>query len=100
MLEDHRSPAWSVIMPTERIALRGSERLPLANSRLVGTPDPNEFLNVTIYLRRRTAEMRPPESEPLSREEFTARYGADPADVAAVEQFAAENDLTIVAVDL
>jgi kumamolisin len=87
-------------MPTERIALRNTERRLLPNSRVIGSPDPNELIDVTIYLRRKTAELPPPGAEPVSRDEFASRFGADPADVARVERFAAENDLTVGEIDL
>jgi kumamolisin len=34
--------------------------------------------------------------QPLSREEFAARFGADPADIARIEQFAREHQLAVV----
>jgi len=82
-------------MPSERIALRGSERKPLPNAQVVGTPDPNALITATILLRRRSDRLPPPGSEPISHAEFARRFGADPADIAAVERFADEYDLTV-----
>ena len=66
----------------------------------MGTPDPNALISVTVLLRRRSAKLPEVGSKTFTREEFARRYGADPADVAPVEQFAGDNDLTVGAVDL
>src|SRR4051812_39830559 len=84
----------------ERIAVRGSNRQPLPNAVPAGAPDPNAPVNVTLILRRRTAELPRAGSRRVTREEFAELYGADPADLLRVEEFAAENDLTIAEVDL
>lgn len=87
-------------MPVERVALRGSERQAMPHSQTIGSPDPNSLITVTVLLRRRSSDLPDPGSEALTREEFARRFGADPADVAPVEEFASDNDLTIVEVDL
>jgi len=51
-------------------------------------------------LRRRNSDLPAPGTEVLSREEFERRFGADPADVTAIEEFANDNDLTVMDVDL
>jgi kumamolisin len=87
-------------MPTQRVAVRGSERqLPL-DSTVIGVADPYEEVNVTIVVRRRNAELPPPGSPSLPRDEFAALYGADPADVERIEQFASQYDLTVGQIDL
>jgi kumamolisin len=87
-------------MAIERVALRGSERTPMPHSQTVGSPDPNSLIAVTLLLRRRNQLLPEPGSTILSREEFAAQFGADPADVPPIEQFAEANDLTVVQVDL
>ncbi len=87
-------------MASERIAVRGSERTQIPNSSQIGYADPGDSISVTVMLRRRASELPEAGSETISREQFAERYGADPADVAKVEQFAADNDLTVVQVDL
>jgi kumamolisin len=86
-------------MAEERAAVRGSTRQPIPDSTAVGYPNPHEWINVTVILRRRTGKL-PKEGRTISREEFERRYGADPADVERVEQFAAEYDLSVSDVDL
>ena len=85
-------------MAETRVAVRGSNRQPPPNASLVGSPDPSELIDVTVMLRRR-AEL-PEQPERVSREEFARRYGADPVDIEIVEQFAEDNDLTVVEIDV
>src|SRR4051794_25498641 len=87
-------------MAIERVELRGSARLLPADSQVIGAPDPNEPVIVTLILRRRTTKLPAPGSVTLTREEFARRYGADPADLVPVEQFAEDNDLTVGEIDL
>jgi kumamolisin len=87
-------------MQVEKIALQGSERRAVPQAQTIGSPDPNSLITVTVVLRRRSLDLPDPGSEILTREEFTRRYGANPADVAAVEEFASDNDLSIVEIDL
>jgi kumamolisin len=89
------------------VPLPGSERkLPTA-AREVGAPDPNERIIISVLLRPRTpldeltsgkemGSSLPRERQYLTREEFATRYGADPADVAKVEAFAYQHNLTVV----
>ena len=86
-------------MALERVVIRGSERSPIPNSAPVGVPDPAEFVQVTVVLRPK-AEPPSHVEEPLSRAEFARLYGARAEDITVVEKFAAENDLTVVEVDL
>lgn len=86
-------------MYSEKIALRGSERLPIPNSQPAGLPDPNGLISVTLVLRRRPGEMPKPGAERVSREEFANKYGADPADIPPLEAFAEANDLTVGDID-
>ncbi len=87
-------------MPTERAAVRGSERKLPQDSSVIGVADPNEELSVTVMVRRRTEELPAPGPRPIHRDKFAALYGADPADVEQIELFAAEFDLTVGEVDL
>ena len=87
-------------MPEERIILPGSERRAMPSSQTIGIADPNSLITVTVLLRRRNSDLPAPGSETLTREEFARRFGAAPADVGPVEEFASDNDLTVVEVDL
>ena len=87
-------------MPTERTTIRGSERTMPPDSSVIGFADPHSEVSVTIVVRRRTEQLPPPGPDPIPRDQFAALYGADPADVAHIEQFAAEYDLTVGHIDL
>jgi kumamolisin len=65
-----------------------------ADAQPIGELDPDSQLEVTVLLRPR----RPLEevAAPLSREEYAARYGADPDDMARVESFARAHGLDVV----
>jgi kumamolisin len=94
------SPAnYKPLSKTERRAIRGSRR--------TGPANPQETFLVSIRVRRRSDA--PPLSHrlqtgaylarsraALSREEFAARYGADPVDIDLIAQFARKNGLQII----
>ena len=82
--------------------LEGSARSPMPGATRTGQADPDERASVSICLRRRPgAPALPDLSRPdrlpvrLTRGEFAAVYGAGPADIAAVEAFAAEHGLAV-----
>jgi kumamolisin len=88
------------------IVLRGSQRVAMPGARVVAPADPTERLEVTVLVRRRAAsELHARAAQMasgnarkpyLTREEFAARHGADPADLAAVGAFAAAHGLVVV----
>ncbi|HZT76067.1 MAG TPA: S53 family peptidase [Vicinamibacterales bacterium] len=87
-------------MATERFVLPGSERAPHPGAQPAGAPDPSQFIEVSIVLRRKAPLELSAQAQPIDRAEFAARYGADPRDVDRVDAFAQQYDLHIVAVDL
>lgn len=88
-------------MPTNaRKAIAGSERTALPNATVTGPVDANDFIEVTVVLRRRHADLLPDHDSPShprfrTRAEFGTIYGAAPEDVAQVEEFAHEHGLVI-----
>lgn len=90
-----------------RVAVPGSERHARRGSRVVGTPDPNERIKLSIILRpsqplpdpASTPELTatpPRDRKYMTREEFAANFGANPDDIAKVEAFAHAHNLTVV----
>lgn len=92
-----------------RVTLAGSERKPIEQGRDLGPVDPAERVEVSVYLRLpdgkdlardvaayASGQLEP--QEPLSREEYAARYSASPDDIAVVEQFAQVFGLDIIEV--
>jgi kumamolisin len=94
--------------PRHYVALPGSERQLVPGAQEVGPSDPNETVEVTLRLRARESDAQveaevaalgaqlPADRTYLTPDEYEARYGADPADIAKVEQFAQENHLTVI----
>ena len=83
------------------VAIEGSRRDAPTAERL-GPVDPEQVIEVSVYLRRPAATPRAdagptPGSAHLTRAELADR-GADPADVATVERVAAAHDLAVVAI--
>jgi kumamolisin len=87
-------------MAQERFVLAGSNRDPREDVRPIGLPAPDDIVEVTLVLRRRHPLPADPPGEPLSRGAFAERYGATAEDVARVEAFADDFDLTVISVDL
>src|SRR5260370_13607483 len=87
--------------------LSGSEREPLPGAQPVGPVDPNETIEVTVYLRPPAtsnladtiSEQAQKKRPPLTREEYNATQSAAPEDVAKVEQFALDHNLSVVSTD-
>jgi kumamolisin len=86
--------------PSDRVPVPGSEREPLPDSRQVGDAPGDERIEVTVLVRRKPGEEALPSpglvAGRLTREEFDARYGADPADIQRLRDFAAANGLDVV----
>ncbi len=93
--------------PKDFARIPGSKREPLPGSRQIGPIDPGEQIEVSVYLKPRSepklaAELghqTPGQRQYLSREDYANQFGAHPEDLAKVEEFAHEHDLTIVKVD-
>ncbi len=93
-------------MPTPEsmhVPILGSERTAPPGARFLAPADPAERLFVTVVLKARDP-VRPEalgklplqKRKSLTREEFVAKHGAHPDDVAALEEFAHEHGLTVV----
>ncbi len=84
----------------KRTTLHGSERNAPRNATAVGSIQPDEQVSVTVVLRRKGADPAMPQPGihhvHLTRELFQDLHGADPADIAMVEQFAKKYQLTVV----
>jgi kumamolisin len=85
-------------MASKKVPLPGSERRP-AGTR-VGDVSKDEVVDVSVVLKPKARRGTPPTGgATVSREEFAARYGADPAAINAVKSFAQEHNLTVVEAD-
>ena len=90
-----------------RVVLPGSERSARRGSRVVGAPDPNQQIKISVRVRPRQSlqtlasanELNatpPARRKYLSREQFAANYGANPEDLAKIEAFAHQHNLTVI----
>lgn len=86
--------------PSDRVIIPGSERPVHLQAKLVGPTSGDERFSVTLRLRPRAPlpalSLLAAGGAPLSREQYAANYGADPADVAKVAAFAASYGLVVV----
>jgi len=92
----------------DRVVLKGSARKPLPGGKDVGPADPNQKIEVTVYLRRGSKGpefpsverlgVRPPrERKYLTRQDFAREYGASTADIHKVREFASQYGLRVAA---
>jgi len=79
--------------------LTGSERQLPANARQVGPVDPQEHIEISVYLRDPAASQTPQPGQRLSRAEYRSAHQAAPEDLAKVEAFAQQHQLTVVETD-
>jgi kumamolisin len=95
-------------MAADRVEVPGSEGQINPSHTRVSDIDPSAELDVTVYLRPRASLDWVDEQASLplaqrrlpTRSEWAARYGADPADVAALTSFAQASGLEVKDVDL
>ncbi len=86
---------------SSHVILRDSHREHPSGSVSVGQPASDEPTQITVVLRRRT-----PVSDDccldmhLSHAEFAGLYGAEPADIRALEDFAAEHGFSVVSINV
>src|SRR5205814_10352618 len=88
---------------SHRVTLKGSVKPPFTEGKFVGPVRKDEPVTVTLRLRRKTPLESPAwgkELRTLDYDEFRARHGADPADVAKVEAFAHMHGLVVPRVSL
>ena len=83
--------------PAACVPLPASKKAPPKDAKLSGKISPAERVEVTIRVRRKPGAGSPKAGgKPLTRDEFRAAYGADPADIDKIEKFANEHSLEIV----
>src|SRR6202790_4566147 len=90
----------------KQVRLEGSTKQKPKSAEVVGEAPAEEF-SVTVMVRRKkplpspeaAAQLKPEQRQYLSREQQADEYGADPADIALVVQFAKDNTLRVVRSD-
>src|SRR6266576_6111174 len=90
-----------------RTIVRGSERNPIPGARALGPVPNDERFEVTVRVRQKTpiqnlvadglhADQLPAKRSYVTREQYAAEHGADPADLAKVVSFAQTHGLVMV----
>ena len=92
-------------MAEAMVALKGS--VPINKQQPTGPVDPNERIEVTIKLRRKTEAGLPTLEEfvagrraKLTRQELSERYGSSREDADAVQRWAVQQGLSVTGIDL
>ena len=91
----------------KRSIVSGSNRTPLYEAKAVGLVPEDERFEVTVRIKRKASignlaesgihsDQLPGKRKYMSREQYAAGHGADPADIAKVEAFAREHGLVVV----
>jgi len=92
-----------------RAIVPGSERLPPPDAIRIADVDLNERASVTVVVRPRQpleralhslAALEPQARSYIHRSEFATQYGADIADVRAVERFALDHELLVMQAEI
>jgi len=81
----------------------GSERHPVRGARLIHNSHPDQVIEVSVRLRRKSESQHPElashlqrgEFHRMSRADFEAAHGADPADLEQIRKFAKEYNLQV-----
>ncbi len=83
--------------PTQkRVVLPRSKRSEPENARHIGRTDPQQPISVSVIVKRKNPlDVQALRGKILSREQFDARYGADPASFEALRGFARQHGLAV-----
>lgn len=82
---------------SKKVPLKGTEHTMLAGARSIGPTDPHQLIEISVVLKHRTPLPKLDERHAqMSHSEFERTYGADPAQVDKIREFARENNLQML----
>jgi len=82
---------------SKKISIKGTEHTSLPGARAIGPSDPHQLIEVSVVLKhRQTLPAAQSEERFLSHNDFARTYGADPAHVDKIRQFARESNLQVL----
>ncbi len=82
---------------SRKVALKGSDRVPLQGARAIGPTDPHQLIEISVILKHRQPLAMPGSAGKfINHSEFAAQYGADPAHVDMIKKFAETNKLQVL----
>jgi kumamolisin len=85
------------MLNSAKVPVKGSERTTLPEARMIGPTDPHQLIEISVVLKhRQPLPTTRAEGKFLSHSEFAAQFGADPAHVDKIGQFARENNLQVL----
>lgn len=98
-------------MGNEKVRHKGSEVPIISKANFKGEVNPEDVIEVSLYLRRKPSSPGPPsikdvtktllsQQKHLSHQEFEKLHGAEPMDVEKIKAFAAENNLKLAEFNL
>lgn len=81
----------------KKVSLAGTEHVALHGSRSLGPTDPHQLIEVSVVLKhRQSLPAARGESQAMSHSDFARNYGADPAQIDKIKQFAREYNLQVL----
>ncbi len=95
-------------MSTDKVPLKGTNRIPLAGAMAKSESDPNKRIEVTVVLKPSTSLTKEvmdmyktplSKRKPLTHEESVQKYGATDEDIDKVKKFAQENGLEVIRIN-
>jgi kumamolisin len=82
---------------SKKIPLQGTEHTMLPGARSIGPTDPTQLIEISLVLKhRKPLAMPEKEAKILNHADFARIYGADPAQVDKIRQFARECNLQVL----
>jgi kumamolisin len=82
---------------SKKISLQGTEHTVLPGARAIGPTDPHQLIEISLVLKHRQSLPKPEnEGKLINHTDFAANYGADPAQVDKIRQFARECNLQML----
>ena len=80
----------------KHVTLAGTERQAPPNATDLGRTPPTHIVSISVIVRRKNhLDLKALGGRHISREEFNEKYAADPADFAALRQFAHNHNLSV-----
>jgi kumamolisin len=90
------NPPKELHMPnSKKTSIKGTEHILLPGARAIGPSDPHQLIEISVVLKNRQP-LPEHEAKMLSHNDFAKTYGADPASVDKIRQFARENNLQML----
>lgn len=82
---------------SQKVTLKGTEHAPMLGARAIGPTSPHQLIEISVILKhRQPLSLTQHRGQTLSHSDFAKTYGADPASVDKIRQFAAENNLQVL----